>query len=40
MIDPGDGEEVIIDAEEVEEWLIEQEDGHYADTADECCNEL
>ena len=34
MIDPGDDEEIVVDAEEVEEWLIEQEDEYYADKVD------
>lgn len=37
MIDPGDNdnEDVVVDAEEVEEWLEEQSDEHYGDMADE-----
>ncbi len=36
MIDPGDGEEVILDVDEVEEWVEEQQDEHYGNMADEC----
>ncbi len=34
MIDPGDNEEIVVDTEEVEEWIEE----HYGDMADECCD--
>ena len=40
MIDPGDNEEIVADVEEVEEWLIEQDDEHYADMVDEGHDEL